>query len=573
MLKVIIAILLVMCFITASAEEITTPFTPEELITTARTILQSGKNVADAIESLNSILMMAPGQYTQEAHKMICEVYEKMGQPEKAKAEYRAFIAIYPDSPYLKQVRERLIAMEISAPDYVANGIIEKKPRTGQEHTINTSISEYYYTGSTSPEIDQLRVDQSVLITNIRISGIFRDDQHVTRIAIRESGMSNLITPSANKEVLSLGYVDYEDTFLGYNLRIGRQTQATGELGRFDGFAAKYFFENGVKVKATLGIPYIGPTPTQRHFYSLGIESPSDGDWTYSAYYNYQLADNFPERAAVGFDARYFKNGWSLTSVIEYDLLYKELNSVMVQGTIALTSSYNIYLLADRRKSPVLFADKVLQYGMNTPAHQPFMSVADVINSATISNADIYTFVKSATPYATTYVAGLSKQVTADWNAGIDMQVSNATASTDIGFIPTLEAPVSTIAQPAINDMYTINMRLYGTNIFRKDDTVNIILSTSADDKTSSKSFTILDSNPLENNVRVDTVLSVFDRKQQYSDSTTVITSLRLNYKVSNSSTVETQVSVAGTNTRDRLQNTTTNVYNHTLFIGWRVDF
>jgi hypothetical protein len=244
----------------------------------------------------------------------------------------------------------------------------------------------------------------------------------------------------------------------------------------------------------------------------------------------------------------------------------------MIQGTVAL-ASYNIYMLADKRKSPVLFADRALQYGMNTPARQPFLSVADIINSATISNADIYNFVKAATPYATTYVAGIGKQITTDWNASVDVQVSNASSSTDIGFIPTLETPVSTIAQPAINDIYTANMRLYGTNIFRKDDSVNIILSSSFDDKTSSKSITILDSNQLENNVRVDTVLSVFDRKQQYSDSTIVITSLRLNYKVSNSSTVETQVSVAGTNTKDRLQNTTTNVYNHTLFIGWRVDF
>lgn len=572
MLKVIVAIFLALCFVTAFADEsVTTPFTAEELITTARKILQSDENVSDAIESLNSILMMPPGPYTQEAHRMICEVYEKMGQPEKAKAEYRAFIAIYPDSPYLKQVRERLIAIEISAPDYVANGVIEKKPRTGQEQTVNTSISEYYYAGATSQNIDQYKLDQSVLITNIRLSGTFRDDQHVTRLAFRESAMSNLLTSSTNKEVFSLGYVDYEDTYLGYNIRLGRQTQSTGELGRFDGISAKYFFENGFKIKATAGTPYVGPGPTERHFYSLGFESPTNGDFTYSAYYNYQLADSFPERAAVGIDLRYFRGGLSLTTLIEYDILYKELNSAMFQGTFT-ADPYNLYFLADRRKSPVLFADRALQYGLNTIERRPFLSVSDLLASSSLSSAEIYNFVKTSTPFSTTYVVGVGKQINSRWVLSTDIQISNSSASADPGFIPTLEAPISTIAQPAINDVYTLNFRAYGTTVFRKDDSVNIILSTSADNNTSSKSFTVLDSNSFDN-IRVDTVLSVFDRKQQYSDSTTVITSLRLNYKVSNTSTVETQVSVAGTNTRDRLQQTNTTVYNQTLFVGWRVDF
>jgi regulator of sirC expression with transglutaminase-like and TPR domain len=58
---------------------------------------------------------MPPNEFTEEAQESAGVVYERLNQPEKAKAEYKAFISMYPDSTRLARVRQHLIALTFTS--------------------------------------------------------------------------------------------------------------------------------------------------------------------------------------------------------------------------------------------------------------------------------------------------------------------------------------------------------------------------------------------------------------------------------------------------------------------------
>jgi hypothetical protein len=96
------------------------------------------------------------------------------------------------------------------------------------------------------------------------------------------------------------------------------------------------------------------------------------GSWDISAFVNNQTIEGIDARRAVGMDARYFDDRKSVTTMLDYDVDFGELNTILVLGTLRLDNRVTLSALVDQRRSPILSARNAL-------IGQPVESVAELL--------------------------------------------------------------------------------------------------------------------------------------------------------------------------------------------------
>ena len=532
-----VLVLLVLSF-NAYAEQ-----TPIELITEARVLVNSDPKTAVVI--LNQILLLTPNEVSKEAQELISLAYIKINQPERAKAELKLYLDMYPDAD--KKIREQLIALEIANPQHQSE--ILRKPRQGQYSILSGNVSSYYYSG-----------DQTLLISNLQLSGNYKDNQYSSRLAFRRTEVTNISKPESSRSNPSLGFVEFDDSFLGYTIIAGRQYPEFGAISRFDGVSTRYRISDEVRLAFVTGVPYVGAETANRHFYSIGVDFLPATTYDIRTYYTEQTADGYSERSAVGADLHYYDNGQSFTGSIEYDMLYRSLNSLTLHGSMDL-NDYHYYFMVDRRKSPLLFANNALILGLYNST-QPYSSVGEAFRS--VNPDDVYSFIKNSSSDSSSYVVGFSKKLNDKWDINLDLQMYNMSATNDPNFIPTIYRLTSLIAQPGVGDSYSVNAQLIGTDIQRRGHSMNVILVAMTDSVSNARSITIVDGRTYEN-FRLDTVGMYYSRTQPNNDSTTYMASLRGTWKLGKVS-LESQLSLNKTIT-------TESTLSKNVFVGIRYDF
>jgi hypothetical protein len=547
---------------------VTNSRTPAQLMEEAKLIIGKNGNLAMAQEDLAAILMMPPSEFTREAQELIGLAYEKDSYPEKAKHEYAAYIARYPDSEVTQKIRLRLIALEIASPEVIIHRLEARKPKQGQEKKLDGSLASYYYTGSSAPSL-KWKEDQSMLISNVRASGFYRDDEYTTRINFRESRIDNFLMPSASKSVVNLAYVDFRNTFLDYEIKLGRQSPTYGTLGRFDGIVASKEISDKMDVKVLAGIPFTGNAKISHRFYGAALEFIPSRTLLGNVYINQDYADGLVDRTALGLELRYYRDDLSITSIIEYDALYKALNSMVFQVNTRRDNGSE-FILVDRRKSPILYGDRALLLGYDSPIQRAYSNIKDIISAGTSSN-QIYDFINQSTGIASIYAVGFTRRINSTWDGSYDLQISNITSNQDPGFTPTLTMPVSTIKQDGSGNSYSVNAMLYGNNVMHSGNTVNGVLSFTRDKSSSSQSLTVLDTHLLDK-FRIDLMSKYFHSVRPGVSFDSLTTSFKVNYKFSENSSVESQYSIVKSKTQDNLNNTDTSSISQTIFVGWRLD-
>jgi hypothetical protein len=103
----------------------------------------------------------------------------------------------------------------------------------------------------------------------------------------------------------------------------------------------------GFPVESTLD-----STKTDRKFIGAAVDFDRVvGRWGFSPYVQSQKVDGLSDRQAVGVEARYFDDKRSLTTMVDYDTLYKKLNTALVFGTWRLKNRIMLTGLYDERTS------------------------------------------------------------------------------------------------------------------------------------------------------------------------------------------------------------------------------
>ena len=311
-----------------------------ELMADASAALDSGHN-AIAIERLNQLLMLPPNRQSQQAQELIGLARERGGETAKARAEYELYLRLFPDGEGAARVRAHLAAL--GAPAARA----APRPDRAPVRAVTGTLSQYYYGGRTkvdtvfntptTPDRSSFTaIDQSSLVTNLDLTLRNRSESSDSRLVLRDTNSWSFLdtTPSYNR--LNAAYYDYRGLQSSFAARVGRQTGLSGGLpSRFDGAIAGLGIAEKWRVNAAAGAPVEYPAiDSKRRFWATNLEFENLGDaWSGNFFYIDQSVDGVPDRRAVGNEMRYFRDGTSLFSLLDYDTGYGEWNITMLQGT------------------------------------------------------------------------------------------------------------------------------------------------------------------------------------------------------------------------------------------------
>ena len=302
-------------------------------------------------------LLEEPGDQRAEARENLGIAREKNGQASRAAAEYRQFLAEYPENEAAPRVRQRLNNLVV--------GTSAERLRSEQSEArrwdITTGLSQYYYRNIDRFDQDQPELTTfSGLLTDLDVAARHRGESvnMLARLSINDlhDMLGENKGGTGDRQRTYYAYYDVADAQNDWSVRVGRQSLHNwGVLGRFDGVHGTYQLGEQRRLHVMMGYPVestLNGIKTDREFIGAAVDFDQVvGRWGFSPYVQSQKVDGIGDRQAVGFEARYFDDTRSLTTMIDYDTLYGELNTALMFGTWRLKNRITLTALYDERKS------------------------------------------------------------------------------------------------------------------------------------------------------------------------------------------------------------------------------
>ena len=544
---------------------------PEELIREARQVLTGREGpYTVAINNLRSFILTQPPATAREAHELLGYAYEKSKLYDKAKVEYALYLKLYDvKTDDRVRVQQRLMALEIIEPTETANNFKERAPRQGDSFELSGSASEYLYFGATSNSagIIQWNTSQISSLTGLQLDAKRRHNQYIWSSRLRFTAARDLLENKDNTARLNTAYVNFEDTFVRYNIRLGRQNPSAGAIGRYDGASAWYRTEDQYKWTFAAGVPYTGETTATRRFVGAGFEWRPFNNTTTSLYINRSIADGFVERMALGADVEY--GGTSTTALLntEYDFQYSKFNKINFQG-IHYFNGYNIFASYERRRSPIPYADVALGLGILEPERQVYNSVGELLARSGLNSNDIYRYIITTTPIASSLVVGAGYTIDKTWTLTGDAQVTNLSTTPGFTISPQFDPVPVTVGT---RNNYSLTLHLSGENVRNSHNTVEFVANRTIGERRSyfvtvANNYRFWDTNSLSATLRYDDIANT---------SRTISANLRIIYAFDEHGKLEAQYARSLI-----LRPYAVTIYqvspvftNQTFYIGYRYDF
>lgn len=395
----------------------------------------SGKETAVAINRLNRILGLPPSSQTEAAQALIGEAREQNGEILKARAEYELYLKLFPNGPAAARIRERLAALPKGELAVRAARPLPKEAGPA-EWLFSGSLSAYYYTGKS--QIDTLvppppgmltfnrdtlsMVDQRSLISSVNLNARRRDAFSDTRIVFRDTDHRNYLNPDRSYNRVYSAYVDHNDRQLGYYARLGRQNpNGLGVLERFDGVQAGYNLNPQWRLNAVYGDAVEFLSPFKKTFYGASVDLlPQAGRPGLSLYAVDQTLDGLANRRAVGAEARYFDGRASAFGMLDYDVLYKDVNIFMAQGNYLDEAGNNYFAVLDHRRAPSLSLTNALLAA-------PGLSVREMVAMQGLDQVRAQAKALAAT--SNMFSIGLTHPLSERWQVGADYRLAAISAT------------------------------------------------------------------------------------------------------------------------------------------------
>ncbi len=456
----------------ATPEEDQTNEQAATLMDKARDAMRAG-SYAGAIESFNQLLKLPSNMYTQDAQEWVGVAREHIGQPARARLEYEQYLKLYADTPGADRVKKRLDRLPARTAEAVQPGVPGKKKAT--ETSGYGSLSMYYYYGQSSNDttivtnnpVNPLTesaftaVDQSSLITNLDATERFRSEEFDNRLVFRDSFIQNNLAGQSSRNKLYNAYFEMKNRMDDYSGRIGRQSATGGGvMGRFDGLSFGHGFMSNLRGNLVAGrladTTSTVPT-TQPIFYGVSMDmvGSSEGGWSGSLYAINQTLEGIADRRAVGTEIRYFETRKTVFSLLDYDTLYKTVNTALVQGTLTSEAGTTYNFLVDHRKTPSLSTNNAV-YGEPT---SPSLSTMMLTNS----ESALRDLARARTATANLVQFGVAHPFNDKWQIGGDIKMSNVSATQQT---VALDGVTIVPATTGTGNEWTFTGQLIGSNIF-----------------------------------------------------------------------------------------------------------
>ncbi len=420
----------------------------------------------DAAVTLCTKMLQYPDhEYRREALELLGLARERKGQFAHAKAEYEEYLRLYPEGEASGRVRQRLSAL-VTARRPLKQKLRAARPRDGKsDWNLFGSLSQFYRRDESFTDIAGRQLNNSTLSNDVNASARTRGEDYAVRTQITGGYEHNFMSGVESDLRVLEAYVDAERFSSGASGRVGRQSRSVGGvLGRFDGALVGYRFADIAKVNLVAGFPVDSSTidriNTDRYFYGLSFDVGTFRKyWDLNAYIIEQRIDEIADRRAVGGEVRYFDGSRSLFGAVDYDVLFKELNSAIILGTVTTHDGTTVNLSADFRKSPVLTASNALQGPPLDSSSQPITTIDDLLD--VYSSKQLRQCALDRTADSRTATVGASHSLTPQLQLSGDFMVSNL-SSTD--------ASCGVDATDGTGNEFFYSTQLVGSSLFKQGD-------------------------------------------------------------------------------------------------------
>jgi hypothetical protein len=430
-------------------------------------LMMAGKSYNAAVDLLNRLLNLPPSKYSEEAQILAGDARVLNGEVNKGRAEYEFYLKLFPQSTRFAEVQEKLSKLGTLYKTVDGKTVIENKP----QWSTYGSVSSYYYRGSTkydatlAPPVpglnfDQISLtstDQSALVTNVDLTTRYKTDNTDTKFVVRDTYTANFLDSRRSNNRLNSVYAETLIKDIDLFARVGRQSSpGYGVLGRFDGGWIRYGLGGAGKVSIFAGNAVeFYPSP-KKNFYGAGYDfGPIAENWSGNFFATEQRVESRIDRRAVGSELRYLDPKKNAFALIDYDTIFKVINTALVQGNWVLDQGTSFTFLYDRRRSPVLQLTNSLTF-------QPYRTVGENILNG-IGLAELRDVGKASTPISTLYSVGVTHPISPAWQVGGDFKVSDVSGTPAIGLFPT---------QPGTGNIYVYSGQAIRTGLFTANDIV-----------------------------------------------------------------------------------------------------
>ena len=546
-----------------------------------------------AIDLLNTVLNLPLNTSSRDAQELIGVAREKNGEYVKAKAEYDLYLKLYPDGEGVARVRKSLETVEAAIKaGKTGEKNTKKETREIHETTIYGSWDQYYYDANSINYLQGVnnssRHDQSSFVSSLNVTARSQQNEYDTKAVLRDRQTMDFLPGNnhSNRNRLDAAYLEVKNKDIDYLVRLGRQNSNTGGvLGRFDGAWLGYGITPTYHLNLVAGALDEFKVDYKRSFYGINLDiGPVAENWSGNVFYVNQEVKDVTDRRAVGGELRYFDNGKSMYSLLDYDTLYKRLNIAMLQGNWLTEGGTNFNMLIDHRKSPILAT-------VNSLTSSALGGQYETLNQARragISEADLRRFAIDNTLQTDTVLFGATRQITPRWQLGGDIQASRTSgvpgasaAAIELFKKRALENGTVLTDQEITNfsnsvnstgNIWTYHVQAVGTDTIFKGDTslIGVNYSTSNISRTQS----ILFGNgfsPAEK-WRIDSSLQLL-RQDSEPDIVTYLISptLRTSYRLLDRATLEAEIRFDFDNTDNA--GVKSRSLRDAAFLGYRIEF
>jgi tetratricopeptide (TPR) repeat protein len=502
-----------------------------QLMTDARRAMTAGE-LSRAVQLYTKVLQLPANDYQQDAQEYLALARERNGQLAHAKAEYRRYLDVYPDTPGADRVQQRLAALLSTgaAPRQSADGTPGRPAggaggRSATPWTLRTFVSQYYRRDVNQVNDQDEVVNQSSIYTDANIDARRRGERFDLAMRVTAGYRSNLlsedeVSTSGNDLRLSYAYVDLADAGTSLRGRLGRQTRSTGGvLGRFDGLNLSYDLLENLRLEAVAGRPVYSTSDDfedSRFFKGISTTyTPFDNALDVGAFFLQQDVEGLTDRSAVGAEVRYFGERRSLWGMVSYDTEFAELGSIFVQGTWRSENNLTLTGQVDVRRSPYLSLGNAL-------VGQQVESFSDLMVLFTAD--ELRQFALDRSPEVTTVSAGVSRPLTPKLQFNVNASHSAIAATPESGAVAATEE----------SEYSYFSADLVSSGMFVEGDVAILGFRYSVSDTTDVYSINLDSRFPIGRSWRINPRLRVDYREISSDQSTQWIysPSLRLQFRV-----------------------------------------
>ncbi len=538
-----------------------------------------------AIEAYNKVLRLPPNKYSQHAQLWIGIARGRSGQTGKAILEFKAYLKIYPKGESVKWVEIRLRRLKIARPELFVDAPKSAARPTRIQNTEfrfseSGSISTYYYYGgnrsdatdtSGSVQSPIYTTNQSTLMTNIFITARAGNNEYDNRLVFQKFHSWNFLPGQRNSDRVGSAYYEMKNRIVNYSVKIGRQSAyGGGVMGRFEGILAGYGFARDWKANVVYGKLYDYSVDSQPKFKGVSVDFGTRSPLGGSVYFIDQTISGFTDRRAVGGNLRYFDRNFNVMSMVDYDVLFKALNMITVQGTVNnIVQDTDFNFLLDRRRSPTL--------DVRNAVNGTAVSIAYMTENG-MTTEDLIEYAKLRTATSSQAQLGMTNRLNKEWSIGTDFSISDSSGLPRSGGITTLSCSDSNLiipsptegcvdATPSSGNTWTISERATGLGVFKTGDVTNFSLSYSKGPTTTSKTFQVNNHADLQEKKTLDTALSLSVQNYSTGKSYSINPSAGTGYRLRKDLTIDGRFGINYSKTMYSNLNSSTSIF------GWDISF